>query len=501
MLKKNISNLNQINLDKNFYNSNIVNNKITIINQMIDTLKWHMYPSQELTPKQIEKYNNFVSEIKDLKQEAMLLKNDNKDLRAVKTTINNVSFNVMAQSSSGFSAIIKNADLDIIVRQITDKIANPIIKVEFRSEFLARYGYIDCIKQAQKIIDTVLDNYSIKITELHLATDIQGYKFTKLDMDRIRCRNRLKTAYSDVFETSHQSGSKFNSMSFGKDAFMLRIYNKTTQIKQIPHASYVEQTRWKVNGLYDDTVEVWRIEIQFRREHLKTLIGKDGLLDGFEVVLNSIPDLWSYAMSRFVHHDLSDQQCVDMYLQTTIHQGKQIELTQYAINKRYQRSAVSLLWETISTFNNFTSQNISKHDEPKKPEKQYVLNAWKGVLSTFTKLLRADFDIDTLCELIADEDALMYEKNGLTMLDSAKLKTIDYVNANKRLFDKNGVVMDGFTEFNLDVKSNLKKAILSMSDVSYQNKFIETLEDKGVNINMQFDSVSTKIENYEFYGY
>ena len=501
MLNKNITNLNETNLDKNFYNSKIVNNKINIINQMVDTLKWHMYPSMELTTKQIEKYNNFVTEIKELKAEAMLLKNDNKDLRAVKTIINNISFNVMAQSSSGFSAIIKNNDVDIIIRQITDKTANPIIKVEFRSEFLARYGYVSCIKQVQEIIDTILEQYSIKITELHLATDIQGYKFTKLDLDRIKCRNRLKTSYSDVFETSHQSGSKFNSMSFGKDDFMLRIYNKTTQIKQIPKASYVEQTRWNSNGLYDKQVDVWRIEIQFRRKHLKTLIGKDGLLDGFEVVLNSIPDLWAYAMSRFTHHDLTDQQCIDMYTQFTMYHGTQIELSQHAINKRYQRAGISELWQTISTFNKFVSQNISKHDEPKKPEKQYVLNAWKGVLSTYTKLMRADFCIDTLCELITDEDALMYEKNGLTMLDSAKLKTIDYINSNKKLFSKHGVVMDGFTEFNLDVKSNLKKAILSMSDVSYQHKFLDTLEARGIDIKAQLNDVSTKIENYEYYGF
>ena len=75
-MTKNISNLNETNLDNNFYNPSVINTPVKIINQMVDTLKIQFYPSQDLNDKQISAYNMFIEDSKELKQEAMLLKND-----------------------------------------------------------------------------------------------------------------------------------------------------------------------------------------------------------------------------------------------------------------------------------------------------------------------------------------------------------------------------------------------------------------------------------------
>jgi len=502
----NISNLNDENLDNNFHDSKIINNPITIINQMVDTLKIQMYPSHDLNEKQIKDYNIFIDDSKELKQEAMLLKHDNKDMRYVKTKIDTVSFNVMASvGGTGFSVHLKNNDVDIMLGKISDKSNNPIIKIEFRSEYLSRNGYVKCLNQVQKIIRTVLPLFTIKVSELHIATDIQGYNFTKLDLERIRCRNRIKKGYDDVIKSQFSQGSKFNSMSFGKDDFMMRIYNKTSQIASVPHASYVEQTRWVPNGLYNPDVDVWRIEIQFRRKHLKTLIGKDGVLDGFAVVLNAIPDLWSYGCSRFVHYDLSRQQALDMIAKDTIHNGNLIPLSNSAISKRYQRAGVSNLWKTVSTFNNFKSENISKLNESKKPEVQYLVNCYKGVVSCATKLLRGDFNSEVIAEIITNANEEELNKKGLSILTSAKLKAVDYMNEREKEFNDYGVVKDGFKEYENDLQENLTKTfkLIQSSNPTEANEFFEQCIKRGTMIYNRFDNQALEQypNDYDFYSY
>jgi len=501
-----IDNLNKSNLDKNFYDSNIINNPITIINQMVDTLKIQMYPSQDLNEKQIKDYNMFIEDSKELKQEAMLLKNDNKDMRYVKTKIDNISFNVMASvGGTGFSVHLKNNDVDMMFANISDKSNNPIIKIEFRSEYLSRNGYVKCLNQVQKIIRTILPLFTIKVSELHIATDIQGYNFTKLDLERVRCRNRIKKGYDDIITSQFSQGSKFNSMSFGKDDFMMRIYNKTSQIASVPHAAYVEQTRWVPNGLYNPDLDVWRIEIQFRRKHLKTLIGKDGILDGFAVVLNSIPDLWSYGMSRFVHHDLSRQQALDMIAKDTIHNGKLIPLSQSAINKRYQRAGISDLWKIVSTFNNFKSEDISKYKESKKPEVQYLVNCYKGVVSCATKLLRGDFNSEVIAEIITNANEEELNKKGLSILNSAKLKAVDYMQDRKKEFNDYGVIKDGFKDYESDLQENLKKTfqLIESTNPTEANEFFEQCIKRGTMIYNRFDTPALEqiSDEYDFYSF
>ncbi len=507
-MTKNISYLNDTNLDNNFYNPSVINTPVKIINQMVDTLKIQFYPSQDLNDKQISAYNMFIEDSKELKQEAMLLKNDNKDMRYVKTTIDSVSFNVMASvGGTGFSVHLKNNDVDMMFAKISDKSNNPIIKVEFRSEYLSRNGYVKCLNEVQNTIRFVLPLFSIKVSELHIATDIQGYNFTKLDVERIKCRNRLKSGYEDVIKSQFSQGSKFNSMSFGKDDLMCRIYNKTTQIKTVPHAGYVEQTRWIPNGLYDPEIDVWRIEIQFRRKHLKTLIGKDGVLDGFAVVLNSIPDLWAYGCSRFVHHDLSRQQCIDMITQDTVHNGKLIPLSQSTINKRYQRAGISKLWETVSTFNNFKSEDIAKYKEAKKPEVQYVVNCFKGVVSTATKLLRGNFNSEILAEIITQANEEDLNKKGLSILNSAKLKAVDYMKHTKESYNNYGVITDGFKDYNSDLQNNLKKTfqLIEQTDPKQANEFFEQCVKRGTMIYNRFDNQALEQiptdDEYDFYSF
>ena len=454
--------------------------KLRIINQMVDTLKFHYYPSQNLTSKQMNDYNVFIEDLKDLKAEAMNVKADNNDTRFVNTKIQHHKFNVMARSVKSFSVILQNGDISIAFKSITDKSNNPILKVEFRSEFLTRYGYVHCIEVVNKLISSFLPEFTLKTSEIHLATDIQGYDFTELDKDRMSFRNRGLQDFTEIDNTLFSSGIKKTGFSFGKDAFMLRIYDKTHQINYNKHAGYVKPLRWEMNELYNEDEKVWRLEFQFRREYLKTLVGKDGILDGFENVLNSIPDLWKHATDRFVHYNLSKEQCVDIYLQETQHQGKTIPLTRETIKMRKIRAGISPLWKELSTFNNTQSNfDISKYKEIKKPEVQYVVNSVKSVISCTTKLLGGNWDKNLLTEIILNANEEEIIKKGYSLLDGAKLKAVEHLNQMKSHYHRYGTVVDGFEEYNDNLQENLLNTLKAIDDKGYRDNFFEECVKRG----------------------
>ena len=453
---------------------------VRIINQMVDTLKLHFYPSHDLNEKQLTSYNTFVDNMKKLKLEAQQIKNDDNSNRFVKTSIDGRKFQVMANSVKSFSVLLENGDITIALKHITDKSNNPVIKVEFRSEFLTRYGYVDAINRVTKFIDTILPIYNIKVSEIHLCTDFQGYDITQMDKDRMSFRNRGLQDFTEVDNTLFSSGHKKTGFSFGKGDFMLRIYDKSHQIQYKKKAGYVKTLRWEINPDYDENQKVWRVEFQFRRAYLKTLIGKDGIIDGFTNVLNSIPDLWKHATERFVHYNLSQKQCIDIYTCETEHQGKVIPLRAETIKKRKQRAGISPLWEKISTFNNVEkSYNITRHKELKKPEAEYVVNAFKGVVSTMVKLQRGAFDKQYLTQLIIEADERDLNKKGFSILDQAKLKSVEHLQDMKIQFEQNGVLVDGFDEYKNDLQKNLLETLKSIDDKEYKNRFFAECVKRG----------------------
>ncbi len=90
--------------------------------------------------------------------------------------INDVSFNVMAVSQSSFNVVLQNSDISISLLKISDTHSNPIIKVEFRAQFLLRNGYTVAINLVKDIINSMIQTYKIKVSEIHLAKDLQGYE-------------------------------------------------------------------------------------------------------------------------------------------------------------------------------------------------------------------------------------------------------------------------------------------------------------------------------------
>jgi len=119
----------------------------------------------------------------------------------------------MSSSISGFSVVIANSDISVAFKKPKSIIsASPIIKVEFRAEFLARKGYKEAIRIVNAFIaNHVLEAYKIKISELHLASDIQGYNFTHLDFFRLKSRARIAQTHEE--ETDFSKATAYGSLT------------------------------------------------------------------------------------------------------------------------------------------------------------------------------------------------------------------------------------------------------------------------------------------------
>ena len=83
-------------------------------------------------------------------------------------------------------------------------------------------------------------------------------------------------------------------------------------IEKFKNKSYIKPLKWDINPNYNPNKTVWRIETQIRRNKLKTIVGDNGILDGFDVVLDAIPDLWAMSMEQFSFRDLSNQHSIDI---------------------------------------------------------------------------------------------------------------------------------------------------------------------------------------------
>ena len=357
------------------------------LHQSIDTLKLHLYPSHLVSGKDIEGYNALIDTLLSAKFQAKSSKNENKSFAQYQHNFKGQNFQVMPSTVRGFSVTIQNADISIHLKKLQITIdQNPFCKVEFRASFLQRFGYLSAIKKVQDFLThNIISNYTIKISEIHLQCDVQGYTFSILDFHRTKTRARNNRYYDDEIEngSAYNSGRNFQGFMKGGGDYLMRVYNKTKEIKKFPNKAFI-QGLWNTNLSYDETKEVFRIEFQIRREKLKNMVIDGQVLDGFEVVLNNLNNLWGRCLEDFSLRDMSDDDTLELLLgYKKTKSGEKKILTFDAVRQRFLRSDIHPLWKVIETFNgHYKTDTIETFVKPFTTDFIYVHNAFKAFLST-----------------------------------------------------------------------------------------------------------------------
>lgn len=422
-----------------------------IISQIIDTLKLHAYFPRETVRSEVEKYNSVIDKLSELKKDAQEINNSNNELRFVQTRFYDSNFQVMATTVKGFAVTIKNGDVSISLKRVTlrdslnniddkdkqDNLVphaskNPVLKVEFRSSFLVRTGYLQALRHIENLVNSeLIDNFKPVISEIHIATDIQGYEFTPLDQHRFKT-TKNKIANYELNVSSHMYGKQFSGLVYGSGDDMLRIYNKSLEVSIFPDKKYIKDLIWNRNKDYDKSKNVWRIEAQYRRETLKKLKTDCGVIDGYESVLNNIPSLWKRAVEKNKLLNMSDETAIENMTGYKKVNNHQITIMPSSITKRFQRSDTHLAWELIQQFNGYSGEQLDVYEAPRTGARQWVSNSVKTLFSTLLKY-NGDITKDAIVEAfkIAEEDTR--DLKGLSLVENATLKHVDHFGQSKEL--------------------------------------------------------------------
>lgn len=396
--------------------------------QNVDTIKFHLYPTVLLNGNDIEGYNNLIGQILGQKENSQKASNKNTSYKEYQIDFKGESFQVLPSTVRGFSCSIKNQDVTIHLKKITRNCdPTPFSKVEFRSSYLHRHGYLQAIKNVNNFIKAkIIHNYKIKISELHLHVDIQGYEFSILDFHRIKSRARSNRYYDEGHVDSYYyNGRSFQGFMMGGGDYLMRVYNKTKEILKYPNKNFIE-TLWSTNKDYDKEKDVYRIEFQLRRNKLKNMTVNGQILDGFEVILNNLNNIWSQCLKDFSLRDLSDNSCMELLMgYKTDKKNNKISLTTLAMRRRIERSGIHKLWLVIQTFNgHYKTDSIETYIKPFTNDFIYVHNAYKAMLSTMLSTF-GTLRPEILLESFKKIENYTMEKHGETVLENVMSKKLD----------------------------------------------------------------------------
>jgi len=402
------------------------------LHQNIDTLKYHLYPSHLLSGNDISNYNDLIDDLLSVKIQAKAQKNENKSFGQYQHNFNGSFFQVLPSTVRGFSVTVQNADVSIHLKKFQITIdQNPFCKVEFRASFLQRHGYLSAIQTINKFLkDCIIQNYVIKISELHLQCDIQGYNFSILDFHRTKTRARNNRYYDDEIgnDGHYYSGRNFQGFMKGGGDYLMRVYNKTKEIRKFPNKSYIESI-WRTNKNYDETKEVFRVEFQLRREKLKNMVINGQVLDGFEVILNNLNNIWGRCLEDFSLRDMTDEDTLELLLgYKQLKNGTKKILTFDAVRQRFLRSDIHPLWKVIETFNgHYKTDVIETFTKPFTKDFIYVHNSFKAFLSTALSHY-GDLRPCTIEDAMNKVREYTLKKHEKTVLEDVYSKKIDRFN-------------------------------------------------------------------------
>lgn len=461
---------------------------VEIISQHVDTLKQHYYISKYIEDENFKKYLSVIDDLTFLKKEAQTKNNDYANIDDVSINFGIHKFNVSPTSISGFSVVMSNSDITIALRKTKTIVSpSPLIKVEFRAEFLARKGYLQAIKIVNRFIkEHILSDYKIKISEIHLATDIQGYHFSHLDFFRVKTRARTAQTHEDVTEYAKASVygglTTFSGFIFGGGDYHLRVYNKTLEINKKKQKAFVVPLLWQGKKNYDENKTVWRIEIQFRREKLKKLINYDSnSLDDYETTLNSIPALWDKALNDYKVMDLDDSTCFDLLRgKRTFKNGNERLLTKSSIYNIFKRADTFTFWQDMKTWNGYSQSGVSSaFDFPKSGSLNYVSNSIKSLFSTMGKYY-GSISSDTLIKAFVDSNQKNIREKNISLVEDTINKQLDW-------FERvdfcrlNGVVsIPDYRDLEKSIYSTVSKATDNIYDVSFSPDIYERLDSRAI---------------------
>lgn len=199
-----------------------------------------------------------------------------------------LEFVMLPAGKKPYTYTLQNDDFTL---KIARKVSNdkfPEVFIEFRSQFLWRLGYIDIYMFIKDWISKWAEIKRDVVSRVDLTVDLSG--FPQIKPENIISRARQRKEYLKLIPIEdgaiYSYGSKTTGYSFGSGPLILRIYDKTLEVKK-SHKEWFHDL-WKRGG-WDGTSDIARVEAQLRRAFLKEF-----KVTSFQSFQDSIGDIFRY---------------------------------------------------------------------------------------------------------------------------------------------------------------------------------------------------------------
>lgn len=199
-------------------------------------------------------------------------------------------WNVQRTGTTKFTYRLKSGDVTILLSRREAKGNMPNLRLEIGS-----LSSQTCLLQVVNDVKHWLDRQGAvfvkeQVAEVHLAADFIGLSLQSLDIENQDRWIQRSHTFAPYYRHRRLTG-----ISLGQGDFMLRVYDKITELKRSEHKQEVFRDLWQVQA-YDEH-PVTRVEYQLRRPVLKQFNHKEYCngIDTVKQLLFGLAALWKYA--------------------------------------------------------------------------------------------------------------------------------------------------------------------------------------------------------------
>lgn len=434
-------------------------NDVKILNQCVDTLKIGIRVINENIFDSV--FKNFKKELLDLKSKAKEINTYGDKFIKSDFNLGFGEFRVYSRGLRQYFARIENSDVNIKISDVKFNSTNFYhLEIEFKSIFLLRYGHIKAHQIIKEFLDKLFissSNYKEFVLRIDLATDVSGIIYEGFDYLRFRTLKKISSFIDNIEITSSNDFMRFNKIngiSFGKNPFMFRIYNKSSEVKGKEH-EFILSLRWANNGLKSNEI-VYRHEVEFGREYIKSFIPKfcDNEVD---FIFNSLNSLWDFLHKNIRYYDLTFDEIKRIHSNT---------LKSNSISKIYERCEKNedrfKFWSFLKDFRANSSNYLSKQENPICKNKNAIKKALKALISTTYK--NAYPNLDCLLEIYDEVEKELLECEKISLHQYGLIGVMDSFIKN----EQNNVSNNPFKD---DIRSVLCDLIDMYKDDSVSKEF------------------------------
>jgi len=186
-----------------------------------------------------------------------------------------LDFSLSPQGSKPFKYVLQGDESSI---RLTDSTKIPAASIHLSPLGLALYDAPELYGLVHEIVSDIFGpSDPQKLSRIDVCADFQGVDLAHLNGGKLVCPATFRPIYPN---TDHPE-----TYQLGKGQLVVRIYNKSKELRAKGTTTWLVSV-WEQHPDYNPTQDVWRFEVQFRREALREF-GIDTPHDGF----SNLPEL------------------------------------------------------------------------------------------------------------------------------------------------------------------------------------------------------------------